>query len=142
MLMRADAVLTSWSYSPNQAAEDSGELLARAGAAAVALTEPEVSSLLGILLSCFLQAPSTMACTSPNTLSTFAACICLRTFLLAAIFSALVAACAFAARTHWESSASAIGHLVGTGIGTRAPDTAGGVACRVCAAGGSCGADR
>jgi hypothetical protein len=29
MLMRADAVLTSWSYSPNQAAEDSGELLAR-----------------------------------------------------------------------------------------------------------------
>ncbi len=49
--MRADAVLTSWSYSPNQAAEDSGELLVRVGAAAVALTKPEVSSLLGILLS-------------------------------------------------------------------------------------------
>ncbi|MEI7747403.1 MAG: hypothetical protein WCJ28_07670, partial [Actinomycetota bacterium] len=100
MLMRAAAVLTRWSYLPVQAAEDSGELLARVGTAALALTQPEVSSLLGILLSCLLQAPSTMVCTTPNTLSTFAARICLRTLLLAAIFSALVAACSFAAPTN------------------------------------------
>ena len=76
-----------------------------------------------------------MACTSPNAFSTLALRICLRTRLLAAIFSFLVAACAFAAHAQEESSASVMVHLVGTGIGTRAPGTVG---CVAGSTGGGC----
>ena len=43
---------------------------------------------------------------------------------------------------HGESPASAIAHLVGAGIGARAPETAEGVAGRVCAARNGHGASR